>query len=263
MFVILFIIIMISTTKSAEVSKDLLDKYQVIFIPEEHTNKEDHVFQLEVIRYLTSKGYKIVIAMEMFQQPFQVFLDQYINCQIDEEEMLEKTEYTKRWGFDPALYRDIWRFAKERGIRIVAINIPSELVQKIKSEGLERVRDGSLPYPIIDQREEEKQKLKEVLASHPKVEEKRFFDLQNAWDNGMALAIARFLEKYPDYKVVVLVGKGHAEEYDSGIPRRLKILKPGVSIKILKRSQRDFLFSMDFSKDSSSANSIKEPNCKP
>ena len=97
----------------------------------------------------------------------------------------------------------------------------------------------------------------------PKVEEKRFFDIQNAWDNGMALAIARLLEEYPKHKVVVLVGKGHAEEYDSGIPRRLKILKPGINIKILKRSQRDFLFSMDFSKDSSSANSIKDPNCKP
>jgi len=234
-----------------------------IDFPEEDTNKEDHRFQLEVIKYLNWRGHKILIAMEMFQQPFQVFLDQYINCQIGEEEMLKKTEYAKRWGFDPALYRDIWKFAKEKAIRIVAINISSELVQKIRNDGLERVRDESLPHPIIDQREEEKQKLRDVLTSHPKVEEKRFFDIQNAWDNGMALAIARLLEEYPKHKVVVLVGKGHAEEYDSGIPRRLKILKPGINIKILKRSQRDFLFSMDFSKDSSSANSIKDPNCKP
>ncbi|MFN4318993.1 MAG: ChaN family lipoprotein [Aquificaceae bacterium] len=264
MFIILFIITMFLAAKSAEASKDILDKYHVIFIPEEHTNEEDHRFQLEVIKYLHLSGYKILIAMEMFQQPFQVFLDQYISCQIDEGEMLKKTEYAKRWGFDPALYRDIWMFAKERAIRIVAINIPSELVQRIRRDGLERVRgDESLPHPIIDLSEKERQSLRDVLASHPKVEEKRFFDIQKAWDNGMALAIARLLEEYPEYKVVVLVGKGHADEYDIGIPRRLKTLKPEVNIKILKRDQRDFLFSIDFSKDSSSANSIKEPNCKP
>ncbi len=256
---------LISITKSQENLENFPDSYQVIFLPEEHTSKEDHIFQLKVIRLLNSKGYRLVVAMEMFQQPFQDVLDQYVSCQIGEEEMLARTEYKKRWGYDPALYRDIWRYAKEKGIRIVAINISSELLQRIRSEGLDRVRDESLPSPIIPNTDKERADLKDFLKMHPKVDERRFFDVQNAWDNGMALAIARLLEKYPNHKIVVLVGNGHAQDYESGIPRRLSILKPGIRMKILKREdfQRDLLFSTDFSKESSSASSIRDPNCKP
>ncbi|MFN3946810.1 MAG: ChaN family lipoprotein [Aquificaceae bacterium] len=265
MFIILLILIILSTVKSQEGQKIFIDEYHVIFLPEEHTSKEDHSFQLEIIKLLSSKGYKFVIAMEMFQQPFQTFLDQYINCQIDEDEMLRKTEYHKRWGFDPSLYRDLWRFAKEKGIRIIAINIPSELVQRIRREGLDGLKDVSLPDPLIPHTEREKERLREFLKNHPKVDENSFFNIQKAWDNGMAFAIANFLERYPDYKVVALVGRGHAQDYDSGIPRILSLLRPGVRMVIFRREDysRGFLFSMDFSKDSSSANSIREPNCKP
>ncbi len=264
MLKILLVLFIFSVAMAREISINSLDKYQVIFLPEEHTSKEDHKFQLDVIKFLYSKGHKILIAMEMFQQPFQWALDKYINCQIEEEEMLSKTEYKKRWGHDPALYRDIWTFAKEKGISIRAINIPSELVKRIREEGLEKVRDERLPYPIIEHTEGEKKALREFLSKHPRVEEKRFFDVQNAWDNGMALAIARLLEDFPDYKILVLVGRGHAQNLESGIPRRLSLLKPNISMVILKREDhRDFLFSMDFSKESSSANSIREPNCKP
>ncbi len=212
-----------------------IEKVQVIFLPETHTGKEDHQFQLSVIKLMYDKNMKFVIAMEMFQQSFQKFLDEYVECSITEEEMLEKTEYKKRWGYDPALYRDIWRFAKERGIRLVAINLPTELLQRIRKEGLERVKDPLLPEPVVDMTEEERRSLTKIFESHPKVQERVFFDVQKAWDNGMALALARTLERYPDHKVVVLVGRGHAESLDRGIPRRLSLLKPGVRMTILER----------------------------
>ena len=261
----LFFVLFISITKAQENLENLLNNHQVIFLPEEHTSREDHQFQLRIIRLLNSKNHKFIIAMEMFQQPFQDALDLYVSCQISEEEMLKRTDYRRRWSFDPSLYRDIWNFAKEKGIRIVAINVSSELLQKVREKGLERVRDESLPYPVIPQTEKERKELREVLKNHPKVDKKRFFDVQNAWDNGMALAIARLLDKYPDHKIVVLVGRGHAKDYESGIPRRLGILKPEVSMTILRREefQSTFLFSMDFSKDSSSASSMREPNCRP
>ncbi|MFN3598447.1 MAG: ChaN family lipoprotein [Aquificaceae bacterium] len=236
MLIILLILIVFSLVKSQEQQENFFDEYHVIFLPEEHTSKEDHSFQLEILKFLYSKGYKFVIAMELFQQPFQPFLDQYINCQIDEEEMLKKTEYHKRWGFDPSLYRDLWRFAKEKGVRMIAINIPSELVQRIRREGLEGLREDSLPNPLIPHTEKEKENLREFLKNHPKVDENSFFNIQKAWDNGMAFAIANFLERYPNYKVVVLVGRGHAQDYHTGIPRILSLLKPGVRIKILKKT---------------------------
>jgi len=207
----------------------------VIYIPEEHDSIQDHKFQEEVIRKLHREGYRIVIAMEMFQQPFQKYLDEYISGKISEEEMLEKTEYRKRWGFNPEYYAPIWRFAKEKGIKIYAINIPTELVRKIRSEGLENVKDQALPENIYAHTPEERERLKSFLKNHPPVEEKNFFDVQLAWDNGMALKIVRILEEEKDSKVVVLLGKGHAFDLNSGVPRIVSLLREGTKQVIMER----------------------------
>ncbi|QWK19037.1 MAG: ChaN family lipoprotein [Hydrogenobacter thermophilus] len=241
--------------------EDSIKSADVIYIPEEHTNREDHVFQLKVIKYMQNKDYKFVIGMEMFQQNFQKYLDEYINCKLSEEDMLEKTQYRKRWGFDPSLYSPIWRFAKEKGIRLYALNVPSELLTEIRQVGLDNVESPLLPKPIIDQTPQEKEYLLSILRSHPKADEKSFFEVQNAWDNVMAYAIIRILKENPGIKVVALVGKGHAHNLKAGIPYRVEKLDPQVRQVILTKDH--FLFSMDFSKESSSANSMRVPNCSP
>ncbi len=208
---------------------------QVIYIPEIHTSKEDHEFQLKVIRDLYQSGQEFVIAMEMFQQPFQEFLDQYIQGKISEEEMIEKTEYKKRWGYDPMLYAPIWRFAKEKGIRVYAINIPTELIKKIKAHGIEKIEHPILPNPILDHTEKEKARLRTFLELHPNSNEKNFFDVQNAWDNAMALAIVKLLKEHK--KVVVLIGKEHAPNLEEGVPRRVKELSPNTKQVILLNNQ--------------------------
>ncbi len=207
----------------------------VIYLPEEHDSIQDHKFQEEVIRKLHREGYRIVIAMEMFQQPFQKYLDEYISGKISEEEMLEKTEYRKRWGFNQEYYAPIWRFAKERGIKIYAINISTELVRRIGAEGLEKVKDPMLPERIYEHTPQEKERLKSVLKNHPPVEEKRFYDVQLAWDNAMALKIVRILEQEKDSKVVVLLGKGHAFDLNSGVPRIVGLLREGTKQVIMER----------------------------
>jgi len=83
---------------------DILMKADVIYIGEIHSSEEIHKFQLKVIKAVYEREPYIAIAMEMFQAPFQKYLDQYIEGEIDEEKMLELTEYKKRWKFDPKLY---------------------------------------------------------------------------------------------------------------------------------------------------------------
>ncbi len=239
------------------------DDVDVIYLPEEHTSEEDHQFQLRVIEYFYKEGYKFSIGMEMFQQPFQRYLDDYIDCKITEQEMLEKTEYRKRWGFDPSLYAPIWRYARGKNIKVYALNLPTELLMRIREKGLGSVQDPIIPDPIIGLTQEEKKRLEKVLETHPKMDASSFFDAQNAWDNVMAYAVVRILSHHPDKKVVVLVGRGHAESLKMGIPYRVSLLKPGVKQMILKREDGHLLFSMDFSKESSSASSIRVPNCNP
>jgi uncharacterized iron-regulated protein len=62
-----------------------LREAEVIYLPETHDNPEDHKFQEEFIKRLYQEGYRFVLAMEMFQQPFQKHLDDYIACKISED----------------------------------------------------------------------------------------------------------------------------------------------------------------------------------
>jgi uncharacterized iron-regulated protein len=211
-----------------------LQEAEVIYLPETHDNLKDHKLQEEVIKRLHQEGYRFVLAMEMFQQPFQKHLDDYIACKISEEEMLERTEYRKRWGFPTEYYSPLWRFAKEKGIRIYALNIPNELIRRISADGLENVKDDLLPSKVYEHTPQEKERLRDVLRGHPRIDEKRFFDVQSAWDNGMALRIVRILSEEKSAKVVVILGRGHAPDSNSGVPRIVQLLRRGTKQLIME-----------------------------
>ena len=230
LLVLLLMIFSIGDNRDLE---QLIKEADIIYIPEEHTSDQDHRFQLSVIKYMQAKGYKFVIGMEMFQQSFQKYLDDYIEGKISEEEMIEKTQYRKRWGYDPSLYSSIWRFAREKGIRLYALNLPSELLQEVKLYGIQKVESPIIPKPLIEQKEEEKEDLLKVLKSHPKVDQKSFLEVQNLWDNVMAYAIVRIAKENPNTKVVVLAGSGHIGRMDMGIPYRVKKLDPSLRQVIL------------------------------
>lgn len=238
-----------------------MERARVIYLGEVHDSEEAHRLQLEVIRTLVSRGHRILIAMEMFQQQFQEYLDDYVDGVIDEEEMLELTEYRKRWRFDPELYAPIWRFARDNRIRIFALNIPSELVREVKEKGIENVKSGYLPPRIIPASEEYREFLREAMKKHKGVDEKSFIDVQLAWDNGMAYRIAKLLVANPDHKIVVLVGSGHVWR-GYGIPERVNHFLGEIPQAVLyvDGDEAYFLFSKDFSKETSSENSMREPN---
>jgi len=242
--------------------KKLLN-YRVIYIGEIHTNEEIHEIQLRIIKELYEKDRRLVIAMEMFQQPFQEFLELYVEEDISEEDMLEGTEYDRRWVLNPELYAEIWRFAREKGIKIYAINVPTELLREIRKKGLENVKSVYLPDRIVYPPEEYREFLREKLKAHGEnFDEKRFIDIQTAWDNGMAYRIMKLLLLHPDHRIVVIVGKGHLWK-GYGIPYVLGKLMPGIRQAVLFPYPEErfyLLFSSDFSRENSSVNSIRLPN---
>jgi uncharacterized iron-regulated protein len=230
---VLVLLLMSFFIAEAKDFEKLIKEADIIYIPEEHTSESDHHFQLMIIKHMYAEGYKLVIGMEMFQQSFQRYLDDYIDGKISEEEMIEKSQYRKRWGYEPSLYSPIWKFAKEKGIRLYALNIPSELLEEVKRYGVQKIENPIIPKPLIQQKEEEKEHLLEVLKSHPKVDEKSFLEVQNLWDNVMAYAIVRIIKENPNTKVVVLAGKGHIGRMDVGIPYRVKKLDSSLKQVIL------------------------------
>ncbi|MFN4196698.1 MAG: ChaN family lipoprotein [Caldimicrobium sp.] len=188
---------------------------QVILIGESHNEYSHHLFQLEVIKGLYQFfGNNVVIGMEMVQRPFQKYLDEFIAGKVSEEKLLEQIEYYDRWKFDYRLYRDIFLFAKEKGIRILALDLPQEIVKKVFKGGLHSLSLEDRNYlPEMDLNAPEyKELLRRVFFEHNFSNEtnfEHFFQAQVLRDEAMAEEIFNFVRKNPEKKLIVLVGKNH------------------------------------------------------
>ncbi|MEN8801586.1 MAG: ChaN family lipoprotein [Thiogranum sp.] len=214
----------------ASIIPALADK-RVVFVGEIHNRYEHHLTQLEIIRQLHAIHPRLAIGMEVFQQPFQRYLDDYIAGKLSERELLRDSEYYQRWRFDFRLYAPILRFAREHQLPVIALNLPAELTKRagqVGIEGLSEAQRAAIPDDIDRSDAAYEARLRDVFDQHPHRDDQsfdRFLDVQLLWDEGMAERAARYLEAHPDYHLVVLAGGGHLA-YGSGIPHRLERRQP-------------------------------------
>ncbi|MEJ2695716.1 MAG: ChaN family lipoprotein [Candidatus Sulfobium sp.] len=202
---------------------DRIKDTPIIFVGERHTNYADHKVELDVIMSLHRQGRKLAVGMEMFQRPFQKWIDEYLAGTIDEKEFLKKSEYFKRWRYDYNLYREILEYAKAKGIRVVALNIDSAIIKKVAMGGLDALsaeQKKEIPVGMNMADEAYRKRLKEIFQDHPAGPDfENFYQSQILWDETMAHSVAAFLKEKPGYQMVVLAGAEHVM-YDSGIPNR-------------------------------------------
>ncbi len=201
-----------------------VDGRKIIYVGEAHDRFSHHVVQLEVIKALKGKERKVAIGMEMFPRPFQKDLDDYVSGQIDEKEFLRKTEYLSRWRFDYNLYRPILQFARSEKIPVVALNIQTEIVEKVARGGLDSLSDEekkSVPAQMDFSDGAYRERLRKIFQEHKDFPGNFdfFYQAQVLWDETMAKSIDDFLKKSPEYQMVVLAGTGHLA-FGSGIPKR-------------------------------------------
>lgn len=211
--------------------KDIIPRLaasRVVYVGETHDRLEQHQTQLAIIRGLHALHPDLVVGMEYFQQPFQKALDDYVAGRIEEAQMLRRTEYFDRWGYDYRLYRPILRYARGQGIPLIALNLPAELTRKVHRAGmggLSAAERAQLPKDMDRSDERYIERLREVYKMHPgsgtTEDFQRFYDAQLLWDEGMAARAAKYLRAHPGTHMVVLTGTGHVI-YGTGIPQRLQ-----------------------------------------
>ncbi len=207
-------------------------KAQVVYLGETHDSVKDHENQLKIIKGLHQRRPKIAIAMEMFQHPYQGVINQYLAGELTESELIEKSEYKKRWGFPWEYYAPILSFAKEKKLPVLALNTPSEITRKVARQGLESLtaeEKKSIP-PVAEIRTDNQEYRQLALAAFQhhqagghgnSASAERFFLAQVLWDETMASGIANFVQENPNYQVIVLAGQGHVV-YGYGIPSRVE-----------------------------------------
>ena len=206
----------------------LLATKRVVFIGETHDHYQDHLAQLEIIRGLHARHANLAIGVEYFQVPFQQALDAYIAGKSSEKQMLRKTEYFERWRFDYRLYRPIMQYARAQGIPVIALNIPTEISQKVARSGIDSLsasEKAQIPQEIDRSDTAYRERLRTVFDAHKEHAAAPgsfddFVEAQLLWDEAMAERAATYLQRHPHRPMVILAGNGHLL-YGSGIPHRL------------------------------------------
>ncbi len=252
-----FSIVRPGTSQSLNVESVLKEiaSADVVYLGETHDRPEDHQAQLTIIQSLHRLNPQLVIGMEMFQRPYQPVLDRYLAGKITEAELIEQSQYPKRWGFPWEFYAPIVRFARDRGLPVIALNTPTEVTRKVARSGLESLTLAEKRFiPPISAialgPASYRQRLRQIYDDihHSKTSQanfERFFQAQVLWDETMAERIARSLQQEPKRLVVVLVGQGHVI-YGEGIPSRVARRVPKVSqVSILLNPSEEFQSQQD------------------
>ena len=201
-------------------------KKRVIYVGETHDRLDHHLNQLTIIKHQFQLTPNLAIGMEFFQQPFQPVLDDFIAGRISEKEMLKKTEYYSRWGFDYRLYKPIMDFARENRIPVIALDLPMEIRRKVGRQGIESLSEEerlALPEEIDLSDSHYRDLLMASFRGHTNLKSQfdNFFAAQVVRDETMAEQVVDYLNAHPGHRMVVLAGAGHLD-YGSGIPNRVK-----------------------------------------
>ncbi len=197
---------------------DRLAEARVVYVGERHDQPADHDVQRRILEALAARRPGLAVGFEMFQTPYQSALDDFVAGRIDEPELLERTEWSRRWGFDFAMYRPLVRLGQDRRLTLVALNAPQETTRTIAREGLEALDEATrAALPELDRSAPaHRARVEAALREHPHMTDamlERFYTAQLVWDETMAASVAAH-----DGPMVVFAGAMHVAR--DAIPAR-------------------------------------------
>lgn len=204
---------------------DGLQTTDLIFVGEVHDNPEHHLMEVQLAQALTARYGPLTVAMEFFDITRQPVLDRYTEGALTESAFLTDVDWQKGWSFPYYFYRPLIFSAKEKGNRLIGINLPNSVVRKVARTGLDSLTPQEREHVAqeIDlNNEAHRQYLGEVFKDHSHDQLKDFdyfYQAQCVWEDTMAENIALYLKDNPG-KMIVFSGNGHIINR-FGIPDRV------------------------------------------
>jgi hypothetical protein len=99
-------------------------KVDVTFIADFHTFDQAQRAALRIFRQTILPNQNWIIGLEMIPSQFQNNLDEFQSGKISLEKFHEIISYREEWGFPWSNYAPIFDWAREQGIRLIALNRP-------------------------------------------------------------------------------------------------------------------------------------------
>jgi uncharacterized iron-regulated protein len=203
---------------------------RLLLVGEDHASADAHRVQLRVLEELVRSGRRVIVGLEMYPAAQQSFLDDWAAGHLSEEQFLASSRWYEHWSYPFSYYREIFLFSREKGVPLVAVNLPREIVSAVGNKGLRGLSPeeaAQIPIPVNANSSEHRRLFQASVGEegfHSGMTEeawRRLLEAQCTWDAAMAGHSLRALEKREDETtiLVLLAGSGHVE-YGLGIARQ-------------------------------------------
>jgi len=209
---------------------EMLSGARLVSVGETHDNLNDQRVELTVVRELHRRfPGKIAVGMEMFREPQQAVLDQWVKGELTELEFLKASKWYETWGFDFGAYRDLLLFARENRIDVIALNPSKELQEAVRRTGLDNApEDVRRELPEIGETDPwQRAVLRGVFeehAGHGGGDETfdSFLRVQLLWEETMARKVVDYLRspRGEGKRMVTITGGWHVK-YGFGLPKKV------------------------------------------
>jgi uncharacterized iron-regulated protein len=189
-----------------------------------------HHIQTKVIQGLYAQDRELTVGLEMYPITQQEVLNKWSLGILSEEDFVRDGQWYMNWNFNFGFYRDVFEIIKQYSLPLYALNVPREIITKIRMRGWDALSDEEKGMvPELDLTHQDHRTLIRTIFESadlpPQMKGKGLemafeglYRAQTAWDETMAFYALDALSKEGG-KIVVLAGSGHLL-YNLGINLR-------------------------------------------
>jgi len=204
---------------------------RIVHVGETHNSMPMHEIQFQVIRALYAQDRHLAVGLEMLPVTVQETLNKWTAGILTKDEFIREVGWYVNWNFNFGYYEKIFDFAREHRLPIYALNIPREIITKIRMKGWDALSEEEralIPGTPDVSNQDHRALIQTVFESSdiphamkgPGLDTvfEGLYRSQSAWDEVMGANAVRAAEG-EGRRVVVCVGSGHLL-YNLGLNRR-------------------------------------------
>ncbi len=204
---------------------------RIVHVGETHDSLPMHELQFQVIRALYARDKHLAVGLEMLPVTVQESLNKWTAGVLTKDEFVREIRWYVNWNFNFGYYEKIFDFAREHRLPIYALNIPREIITKIRMRGWDALSEEEkalLPGTPDVTNQDHRALIRAVFESSDIPQAMKgpgldsvfegLYRAQSTWDEVMGANAVRAAES-EGRRVVVCVGSGHLL-YNLGLNRR-------------------------------------------
>ncbi len=225
---------------SVEGAGRLIADCDVILFGEYHGQPVLHRLEGQLLAQAYAHHPNLAVSLEMLERDVQPVLNAYLAGKLEEELFLDQSRPWKNYRND---YRPLVEFARERGLRVLAANIPRPVAAQYARQGkLDGLSDSDARYlpqvhsaPAGEYRRRFVEQLSRQSGQDPmKLTQDRiasYYLAQCLKDDTMAETILEHHRRYPGRKIIHFQGDFHSR-CRLGVAEKLLSLAPALRVVV-------------------------------